>query len=519
MAWPAFLSSLAPSSLFPRLQGWFTLPRRLTRDLVLGLLLGISLSLSSTSAALLLQQYKRKKAIQRIPPRPIELRAEEIGNGMIGLIGNTPLIRINSLSDALGVEIMGKCEFLNPGGSVKDRVALRIIEDAEADGLLHPHTGSVLFEGTVGSTGISLATVGRAKGYECCIIMPDDVAIEKVQVLEKLGARVERVRPASYVDEKQFVNMARKRAHEFGRKELVSHCSAEDSDETQPDLLVTISQTPADSSRNSSITDFSFPSSSTSTRPATPLETSPHPSRSPSPPPVSRSGRTRVRFNPSASASAIAAAQRPRGFFCDQFENQSNFDAHYHGTGPEILRQTSGNLDAFVSGAGTGGTISGTGKYLKEHVRGVKVVMSDPEGSGLYNKVKYNVMYDSKESEGKKRRHQVDTVVEGIGINRITHNFAQGLDIIDDAYRITDVEAVAMSRYLVTHNGLYLGSSSACNLVASVRLAKKLGKGARIVTILCDSGSRHQSKFWSDDYLAKNGIEITPSLIDDMLAS
>lgn len=249
------------------------------------------------------------------------------------------------------------------------------------------------------------------RGYECCIIMPDDVAIEKVQVLEKLGARVERVRPgtfafsarkpqltlsASYVDEKQFVvsailpstltpsltpqNMARKRAHEFGRKELVSHCSAEDSDETQPDLLVTISQTPADSSRNSSITDFSFPSSSTSTRPATPLETSPHPSRSPSPPPVSRSGRTRVRFNPSASASAIAAAQRPRGFFCDQFENQSNFDAHYHGTGPEILRQTSGNLDAFVSGAGTGGTISGTGKYLKEHVRGVKVVMSDPEG-------------------------------------------------------------------------------------------------------------------------------------------
>lgn len=209
--------------------------------------------------------------------------------------------------------------------------------------------------------------------------------------------------------------MARKRAQEFGRKELVSHAPAGDTDETQPDLLVTIPATPLESSRSSSVTNFSFPSSSSpSTRPGTPTRTR---TPSPAPTPPSRSEHHRATYG--ASASAIRSAQRPRGFFCDQFENQSNFDAHYHGTGPEILRQTSGNLDAFVSGAGTGGTISGTGRYLKEHVEGLRVVMSDPEGSGLYNKVKYNVMYDAKESEGKKRRHQVDTVVEGIGINRV----------------------------------------------------------------------------------------------------
>lgn len=139
------------------------LPSRLTRDLVIGLVLGITLSLSSTRLALIAQEYRRKRAVQRIPKRPIELRSDEIVHGVVGLVGNTPLVRIESLSNALGVDILGKCEFLNPGGSVKDRVALRMIEDAEAAGRLKPHTGSVLFEGTVGSTGISLATVGKAK--------------------------------------------------------------------------------------------------------------------------------------------------------------------------------------------------------------------------------------------------------------------------------------------------------------------------------------------------------------------
>jgi cysteine synthase A len=164
--------------------------------------------------------------------------------------------------------------------------------------------------------------------------------------------------------------MARKRAHEFGRRELVSHRPARDTDETQPDLLVTFSSAPSGpSTASSSTTDLNMPASSSR---ITSVPASEPTSRSPSPPPVRR--RPRVHFDPSRSTS------QPRGFFCDQFENQSNFDAHYHGTGPEILRQTSGNLDAFVSGAGTGGTISGIGRYLKEKVQGVKVVMSDPEG-------------------------------------------------------------------------------------------------------------------------------------------
>ncbi|WVQ94515.1 hypothetical protein IAU59_001594 [Kwoniella sp. CBS 9459] len=466
---PLRLPQLPLTRLSERFWDRLRFPSRFTRDLVWGLVIGVTLSLSSTSVATLFHNWRRRRAIARIPPRPIELRSDEIVPGVIGLIGNTPLIRINSLSDALGVEIL----FLNPGGSVKDRVALKIIEDAEAQGLLHPHTGSVLFEGTVGSTGISLATVGKAKGYECCIIMPDDVAIEKVQVLEKLGAKVERVRPASIVDEKQ--NLARKRALEFGNTELVNPPTP------RAPIAVSTTAEPNEVGHNAA-GDLS-------------------PDNSP--------------ILPNAILPQIlrpALETKPRGFFADQFENESNFHAHYKGTGPEILRQTSGHLDAFVSGAGTGGTVAGTGMFLRKALPDLKIVLSDPQGSGLYNKVKFNVMFDPKESEGKKRRHQVDTVVEGI-----TQNFSLGLDIIDDAYRISDAEAVAMSRYLVAHDGLFLGSSSACNLVACVRLAKTMSKGSRIATILCDSGSRHQSKFWSDDYLRANNIEIDPTIIDRLL--
>jgi cysteine synthase A len=182
------------------------LPNKVTRDLIIGLVVGIALSASSTGLALAAREKRRKRTVKATSEKPdIQVNSENILGGVAGLIGNTPLVRINSLSDALGVEILGKAEFLNPGGSVKDRVALRIIEDAEARGLLHPHTGSVLFEGTVGSTGISLATVGKAKGYEAHIIMPSDVAIDKVQVLERLGATVERVPPVSIVDQNQFV--------------------------------------------------------------------------------------------------------------------------------------------------------------------------------------------------------------------------------------------------------------------------------------------------------------------------
>ncbi|KAH7339891.1 tryptophan synthase beta subunit-like PLP-dependent enzyme [Rhizoctonia solani] len=426
-------------------------PNRVTRDITIGVALGIALSISFTSISTYIDRRKRierekEDGARDYIPRPIELRSDEIVDGIVGLIGNTPLMRINSLSEALGVEILGKAEFLNPGGSVKDRVALKIIQDAELQGFIQPNSGSRIFEGTVGSTGISIATIAKARGYETTIIMPDDVAAEKERALLALGATVEKVRPASIVDKKQFVNLAKHRALEFGQTEM----------HTSDDTMV---------------------------------------------------------------ASTLEGPGRPRGFFADQFESPANYQAHLQSTGPELWRQCSGRLDAFVSGAGTGGTVAGVGRYLKSQDQDIRVVLSDPEGSGLYNKIKHGVMFDAREAEGTKRRHQVDTVVEGIGINRLTRNFEMALGVIDDAIRVTDQEAVAMSRYLVKNDGLFLGSSSACNLVACVKVANSLGQGSGkvVATILCDSGTRHYSKFWNDEYLEKAGIEVDTGIVEKML--
>jgi len=239
------------------------------------------------------------------------------------------------------------------------------------------------------------------------------MAIEKSDLLLKLGAEVERVRPAPIVDQNQFVNLARKRAQEHTK-----------------------------------------------------------------------------------------SADKPgRGLFADQFETEANWRAHFTGTGPEIYEQTAGHVNAFVSGAGTGGTISGVALFLKTKLSDLKVVLADPQGSGLYNKVKYGVMFDPKEREGTRRRHQVDTIVEGIGINRVTHNFEVGRELIDDAIRVTDEQATAMARWLVENDGIFVGSSSAVNCklheivsgfmlnitgVAAAKLARQLGPGHRIVTLLCD---------------------------------
>ena len=248
--------------------------------------------------------------------------------------------------------------------------------------------------------------------------MPDDQATEKSDLLLKLGAEVERVRPASIVDQNQFVNMARKRAAEHT----------------------------ADPNR------------------------------------------------------------RGRGIFADQFETEANWQAHFSGTGPEIYNQTGGRLDAFVTGAGTGGTISGVALFLKPRLPELKVVLADPQGSGLYNRVKFGVMFDPKEREGTRRRHQVDTIVEGVGINRVTNNFEAGRELIDDAIRVTDEQAMAMARWLVEKDGIFIGSSSAVNCkfeqlslhlskfkstelcigVAATKVAQRLGPGHRVVTILCD---------------------------------
>ncbi|KAI0027940.1 PALP-domain-containing protein [Vararia minispora EC-137] len=464
---------------------WFPSPTT-ARSIFYGVLIGCALSMTGAS----LLRYHRGRQQSEVEfgdagMRPIEIRSDEILDGVTGLIGNTPLVRINSLSDALGVEILGKAEYMNPGGSVKDRVALRMIEDAEQQGLLYPYTGSRIFEGTVGSTGISLATIARAKGYDTTIIMPDDVATEKVKALEALGAEVQRVRPASIVDKKQVrclssYNLARERALHFTN--------------TASDKLPLKSL----SSNHAHPHALKHTNSSVVVTTATPHESKD----------VKESLEEEEELQ-----------HKPRGFFADQFENRSNFDAHFSGTGPEIWRQTNGNVHAFVAGAGTGGTVAGTGQFLKSMDDDVVVAIADPDGSGLYNKVKHGVMYDRRESEGRKRRHQVDTVVEGIGINRLTVNISLALSVIDDAFRVTDAEAVSMSRFIVQRDGLFLGSSSACNLVACVRLVQKLGwaAGERVVTILCDSGSRHYSKFWNDEYLVKAGIPVDTGIVQDML--
>ncbi|KAG6375642.1 tryptophan synthase beta subunit-like PLP-dependent enzyme [Boletus reticuloceps] len=226
--------------------------------------------------------------------------------------------------------------------------------------------------------------------------MPDDVAEEKVKVLQSLGAEVQRVRPASIVDQKQ--NMARQAAGRFG----------------QPSAL-------------NGVVDAVFSHEMVTGSPSVVVST------------------TSSHVRPEGTQDDpqdMELLTKPRGFFADQFENRSNFDAHYEGTGPEIWRQTNGEVDAFVSGAGTGGTIAGTGRYLKSMDESIKVVLADPEGSGLYNKIKFGVLYDHREAEGTKRRHQVDTVVEGIGINRMTNNIDLALPIIDDAFRQVSVPFV-----------------------------------------------------------------------------
>lgn len=352
---------------------------------------------------------------------PAGAGAPVVSDGIESTIGHTPLIRLKRLSELTGRDILAKAEFLNGcGGSPKDRVALSMILTAEQRGLLVPHRGDTIYEGTVGSTGISLATLARARGYRCHICMPDDMAVEKSDLLRQLGAEVERVTPAPITSPDHFVNLARRRAQEHAR----------------------------------------------------------------------RCGDGSV------------------GFFADQFESAANWTAHLRSTGPEIFAQTGGALRAFVAGAGTGGTISGVAKYLKEEAKmgdAVKIVLADPQGSGLYNKVKYGVMWSAYEREGTRRRAQVDTIVEGIGITRITENFEVGRELVDDAVKVTDEQACKMARWLVENEGVFVGSSSAVNVVAAVVTAMGLPQGSQVVTVLCDSGQRHLSKFYKK--VAEMGLE------------
>ncbi|RZR82020.1 hypothetical protein BHM03_00008358 [Ensete ventricosum] len=328
-------------------------------------------------------------------------------NGLVDAVGNTPLIRINSLSDATGCEvrifltlwffglifgffllfifqILGKAEFLNPGGSVKDRVAVKIIEEVNSGGLM---PGGVVTEGSAGSTAISLATIAPAYGCKCHVVIPDDVAIEKSQILEALGATVERVRPVSITHKDHYVNVARRRALEATNRAAIPR--------------------EADKSKGIDLLQMNG---------HTPKQTEGHP----------------------------CSADNKGGFFADQFENLANFRAHYEWTGPEIWEQTQGKLHAFVAAAGTGGTIAGISQFLKVKNPNIKCFLIDPPGSGLFNKVTRGVMYTKEEAEGRRLKNPFDTITEGIGINRLTKNFMMAE--LDGAYRGTDREAVEMSR-------------------------------------------------------------------------
>jgi len=354
------------------------------------------------------RRFKRARKLSCCSPA----EAAPVGEGLAALIGNTPLIRIRSLSEQTGCEVLAKAEFLNPGGSIKDRVALRMVQEAFADGRLKP--GGLITEGTVGSTGVSLALVAASVGCRCFVAMPDDAASEKHQLLLALGAEVQRVRPVSITHPDHHVNVARRRA----------------------------------------------------------------------------------------------AAEPPgTALFADQFENPDNTKAHLD-TGREIWEQTGGRLHAFVCGAGTGGTIAGVSSFLKAQDPTVKVFLVDPSGSSLYNLVTRGVLYAREESEGRRLRNPCDTITEGIGLNRLTANFSRAK--IDDAFKGSDQEAVDMAAYLLAKDGLFVGSSSAMNCVGAVKVARALGPGHTIVTILCDGGTRHLSRFYNKEVLAQQGL--TPSI-------
>ena len=322
-----------------------------------------------------------------------------IVNGLTSSIGKTPMIRISSLSEETGCEILGKAEFMNPGGSVKDRAALWMIEEAEKSGALKP--GGTVVEGTAGNTGIGLAHVCNNRGYETIIYMPDNQSQEKVNLLRTLGAEVRVVPTVPYANDMNF----QKQAGRF-------------------------------------------------------------------------------------------AATLENAIWANQFDNTANSLAHYESTGPEIWAQTNGGVDAFTCAVGTGGTLAGTSLYLKEQSANVKIVLADPMGSALYNWV----------TTGEATMTPGPSMTEGIGNSRVTQNLAPAK--IDDAVQVDDQEMVDMVYRLLHQEGWFFGSSSGINLGAAVKIAKDLGPCHTVVTILCDGGSKYQSRLYNPEFLAERNLTI-----------
>lgn len=320
----------------------------------------------------------------------------DIKQGFVGTIGNTPLIRLNSFSEETGCEILGKAEFLNPGGSVKDRAALFIIQDAEEKGLLHP--GGTVVEGTAGNTGIGLAHICNAKGYTCLIIIPDTQSQEKMDMLRTLGAEVRPVPAVPYKDPNNYVKV-----------------------------------------------------------------------------------------------SARIAEETPNAVWANQFDNLANRRAHYETTGPEIWAQTDGKVDGWVAATGTGGTYAGAAMFFKDKNPDIQCVVADPMGSGLYSYVKTGEISSTGNS-----------ITEGIGNGRVTANMAGAP--ADDAIQVTDPEALQTVYQLLYKDGLFMGGSVGINVGAAVKLAKQMGPGHTIVTVLCDSGARYQSRLFNREWLQEKDL-------------
>ena len=325
------------------------------------------------------------------------IRPAPIRQGFADSIGITPLIRLNRFSELTGCEILGKAEFMNPGGSVKDRAARAIIEAAERSGKLKP--GGTLVEGTAGNTGIGFAHVCNARGYRCVIVMPDNQSNEKYQMIETLGAEVLRVKTVPYSDPNHYQKIAGRLADEI-----------------------------------------------------------------------------------------------PGAVWGNQFDNTANRDAHEQTTGPEIWAQTDGKVDAFVAATGTGGTLGGISRYLKKQNPNVRITLADPQGSSLYHWLR----------NGELKATGPGSITEGIGIGRVTANL-EGSPI-DDALHITDIDCVRTVYQLLRDEGLFLGSTSGVNVAAAVQIAKQLGPGHTIVTILCDNGAKYQSRLFNKKWLAEKGL-------------
>jgi cysteine synthase len=314
----------------------------------------------------------------------------------LALIGNTPLVRLKGPSEAAGAEIFAKCEFANPGASVKDRAALFIVQDAEERGLIAP--GGTIVEGTAGNTGIGLALVANAKGYRTIIVMPETQSREKMETLRALGAELVLVPAAPYSNPGHFVHTSRRLAEET-----------------------------------------------------------------------------------------------PNAIWANQFDNIANRKAHILGTAEEIWAQMDGRIDGFTCAAGTGGTIAGVGLGLKSHDERVTIALSDPHGASLYEYYAHGEL----RSEG-------SSVAEGIGQGRITANL-EGAPI-DTQFRISDAEGYHWVRRLLDEEGLCLGLSSGINVAGAVALAKQLGPGSRVVTILCDTGFRYLSTLYNPEWLVEKGL-------------